>query len=50
MHRTSVMPTTIDDYNMHDHAGARWLAPFLAVLTLTLLMTFLMMVYPHTGA
>lgn len=43
----TVMPTTIDDYDMHDHTGARWLAPFLAVLALTLLMTLLMMVYPH---
>ncbi|GEM_PF-3703839 len=50
MHPTKVMATTINDYNMHDHTGARWLAPFMAILVLTLLMTFLMMVYPHTTA
>lgn len=41
------MATTINDYDMHDHTGARWLAPFMAILVLTLLMTFLMMLYPH---
>jgi hypothetical protein len=34
-------------YDLHDHAGARWLAPFLAVFALTILMGVAMLLYPH---
>lgn len=34
-------------YELHDHAGARWLAPFLAVIFATVLGLLLMLVYPH---
>jgi hypothetical protein len=34
-------------YDLHDHAGARWLAPFLAIFALTVAMAFLMLAYPH---
>jgi hypothetical protein len=34
-------------YDLHDHAGVRWLAPFLAVLSLMILGLILMLVYPH---
>ena len=35
------------DYNLHDHAGARWLAPFLAVFALVVLTAIAMLLYPH---
>ncbi len=34
-------------YDLHDHAGARWLAPFLAVFALVIATAFAMLVYPH---
>jgi hypothetical protein len=36
-------------YAIHDHAGARWLAPVFTVLFLTMLGLALMLVYPHLG-
>lgn len=36
-------------YELHDHAGARWLAPFLTVLILAVLGLAFMLVYPHLG-
>ncbi len=34
-------------YDLHDHAGARWLAPFIAVFALVVLTALAMLVYPH---
>lgn len=41
------MPTTMEDYNLHDHAGARWLAPFLTVFLLAVVGILVMVVYPY---
>ena len=38
---------TANPYDLHDHAGARWLAPFLAIFALTIVMALVMLVYPH---
>lgn len=35
------------DFELHDHAGARWLAPFLAVFVLVIGAMLAMLVYPH---
>ena len=43
------MATTHNPYEIHDHAGARWLAPFLTVLFLSALGLAFMLVYPHLG-
>ena len=34
-------------YDLHDHAGARWLAPFLTIFVLTIFAALAMLVYPH---
>jgi hypothetical protein len=34
-------------YELHDHAGARWLAAAGVPLLLSILAAFAMMVYPH---
>jgi hypothetical protein len=36
---------TIPD--VHLHSGARWIAPFLGAIFLSLLTIFAMLVYPH---
>lgn len=46
MQRSWLMATTFDT-NLHDHAGIRWLIPFLAVIAIVAGMAFLMMLYPH---
>lgn len=46
MHLVGTMATTVDT-NLHDHAGIRWLLPFLAVIALVAAMVILMMLYPH---
>ena len=38
---------TADPYDLHDHAGARWLLPFLAVFAATIVMAVAMLIYPH---
>ena len=43
------MAFTTSMYGLHDHAGVRWLAPFLAVILVTVVGLFLMLVYPHLG-
>lgn len=43
------MQTTNSSYEIHDHAGAKFLAPFLAVLFLAVLGLVFMLVYPHLG-
>lgn len=43
------MATTHSPYEIHDHAGARFLAPFLTVLFLAVLGLAFMLVYPHLG-
>lgn len=43
------MATTHSPYEIHDHAGARFLAPFLAVLLLAVVGLVFMLVYPHLG-
>ena len=39
--------TTHPTYDMHDHAGLRWIAPFSAVFLVTILAALAMMLYPH---
>jgi hypothetical protein len=34
----------------HDHAGARWLTPMMAVLVITVLALAYMLVYPYVSA
>lgn len=43
------MSTTHSPYEIHDHAGARFLAPFLTVLLLAVIGLAFMLVYPHLG-
>ena len=43
------MAHTQNPYAIHDHAGARWLAPVLGVLFLAILGLVFMLVYPHLG-
>jgi hypothetical protein len=38
---------TMPSYDLHDHAGWRWLAPFLAAFAITLLTALAMLLYPH---
>lgn len=38
-----------DDLSLHDHAGARWLAPFMTLLILTLVGLAFMLLYPYIG-
>ncbi len=38
------------DHELHDHAGARWLAPFIAVFVLVIGAMLAMLVYPHVTA
>ncbi len=40
------MPTTMNQF-WHDHAGARWLAPFAVAVFGTVLVLVFMMIYPH---
>jgi hypothetical protein len=37
---------TANPYDLHDHAGARWLAPFLTVVLATMVIAFAMLIYP----
>lgn len=46
MHEVVIM-ATMSPYDLHDHAGWKWLAPFLAVFIVTLITALLMLVYPH---
>jgi hypothetical protein len=41
--------SNFQDFQLHDHAGARWLAPFIAVFVLTIGVMLAMLVYPHVG-
>ena len=41
------MATQTFDYDLHDHAGARWLAAVSVPFLLAILTGFLMLVYPH---
>ncbi len=34
-------------YELNDHAGARWLAPFLAVIVMTMIGLALMLIHPY---
>ena len=34
-------------YDLHDHSGLRWILPFSAVFVITIVMTVMMMLYPH---
>jgi hypothetical protein len=38
---------TANQFDLHDHAGARWLAPFLAVVLATVVIALAMLIYPH---
>jgi len=49
MHLVRGMATMNNPYELHDHAGARWLAPFLTVIFLAALGLAFMLVYPHLG-
>ena len=46
---TSWVMTTLTSYELHDHAGLRWLAIFGAAFVVTILTAFLMLLYPHMG-
>ena len=39
--------TTLPSYELHDHAGLRWLAVFGAAFIVVILTAFLMLLYPH---
>lgn len=38
------------DYRLHDHAGARWLAPFISLFVVTIGVMIAMLVYPHVAS
>jgi hypothetical protein len=38
---------TADQYDLHDHSGARWFAPFMLVLLATIVIAFGLLAYPH---
>lgn len=42
------MPITLEQFE-HDHAGARWLAPFAVAIVAVLATLFFMLVYPHVS-
>jgi hypothetical protein len=42
--KTSGFP---QDFQLHDHAGARWLAPFIGVFALTIGLMVAMLVAPY---
>lgn len=46
VHRSAGMKAA-NPYDMHDHSGARWLAPFIAIFVLTIFAALAMLVYPH---
>ncbi|NVB83309.1 MAG: hypothetical protein HOV81_33365 [Kofleriaceae bacterium] len=37
------------DFQLHDHAGARWLAPFIGVFALTIGVMIAMLVSPYAS-
>lgn len=47
MHPSGSMPHRSSPYAIHDHRGARWLAPMMTVLFLAVVGLFFMLVYPH---
>ena len=47
MHPLVHMATQTFDYDLHDHAGVRWLAAAGVPFLLAILTGFLMMLYPH---
>lgn len=38
---------TADPYDLHDHSGARWFAPFALVVLATIVVAFAMLFYPY---
>ena len=49
MHSLTIMAITHDPF-LHDHAGARWLAPFAIAILAVVATIFLMLVYPHVSS
>ena len=48
MHLLHGMATTTQNpYELHDHAGARWLASAATPFLLAIITAFAMLVYPH---
>lgn len=47
MHRLRGMATQTIDYDLHDHAGARWLAAIAPGILFAVLTGLFMLVYPH---
>jgi len=41
------MQHTANPFDLHDHSGARWITPFLAVVLGTVIVAFAMLIYPH---
>ena len=50
MHAFLRMAHTAQFPDIHTQAGARWLAPFLAIVFATLIAVMVMVVYPHLTA
>lgn len=44
------MATTRNIHEWHDHAGARWLIPMMALLAAVILGIVAMLVYPYVSA
>ena len=49
MHALGGMATITHDVNLHDHAGARWLALIVPAMLAVTLIILAMMIYPHVG-
>jgi hypothetical protein len=47
MHFVFAMATTADQYDLHDHSGARWLTPFMLVVLATIVVAFALLLYPY---
>jgi hypothetical protein len=48
MHPSPCMAHTLEQL-WHDHAGARWLAPFAVAILAVMATVFVMMVWPYTS-
>jgi hypothetical protein len=49
MHAHDGMATTHQLPNLHDHAGARWLAPMTMAMVIVTAIIIAMMIYPYVS-
>lgn len=49
MHARCGMATTTHQLELHDHAGARWLAPMTMAMVIVTAIIIAMMIYPYVS-